>query len=105
MKLKQQPDDFQVEELTDVVPSAGPYSLYRLDKQGWTTPDAVSVICRRWHIDRRRISFGGLKDRQAATVQHLSIFRGPERNLTHQRLKLTFLGKLPEPFTSALIRA
>ena len=83
MKLKQQPEDFHVEELTDVVPSSvGAFSLYRLEKQGWTTPDAVAVVCRRWHIDRRRVSFGGLKDRHAGTVQHLSIFRGPERNLT-----------------------
>ena len=106
MKLKQQPEDFQVEELTDVIPgSVGPYCLYRLEKRGWTTPDAVSVICRRWPIDRRRISFGGLKDRHAVTVQHLSIFHGPERNLTHQRLKLTYLGKMAEPFTSTFIRA
>jgi tRNA pseudouridine13 synthase len=106
MKLKQQPEDFQVEELTDVVPgSAGAFSLYRLEKQGWTTPDAVAVICRRWQIDRRRVSFGGLKDRHAVTVQHLSMFHGPERNLTHQRLKLTYLGKIAEPFTSAFIQA
>ena len=106
MKLKQQPEDFHVEELIDVVPSSvGAFSLYRLEKQGWTTPDAVAVVCRRWHIDRRRVSFGGLKDRHAGTVQHLSIFRGPERNLTHQRLKLTYLGKMGEPFTSAFIRA
>ena len=42
MKLKQQPDDFFVEELTDVQPGeAGEFALYRLDKRGWTTPDAV----------------------------------------------------------------
>jgi tRNA pseudouridine13 synthase len=39
------------------------------------------------------------------TIQHLSIFRGPERNLTHQRLKLTYLGKTAEPFTSSAISA
>src|SRR5262249_39949964 len=63
------------------------------------------VICRRWQIDRRRVSYAGMKDRHAVTVQHLSIFRGPERNLTHQRLKLTYLGKMDEPFTSASIQA
>ena len=106
MKLKQQPKDFQVEELTDFAPgSTGAFSFYRLEKQGWTTPDAILVICRRWHIDRRRISFGGLKDRHAVTIQHLTIYRGPERNLTHQRLKLAYLGKIAEPFTSAFIRA
>ena len=106
MKIKQQPEDFQVEELTDVVPAAaGPFSLYRLEKRGWTTPDAVAAVRRRWQIDRRRVSYGGLKDRHALTIQHLSIFRGPERNLTHQRLTMTYLGKTAEPFTAASIRA
>ena len=41
MKLKQDPDDFQVEELTDVRPGPeGPFAFYRLDKRGWSTPDA-----------------------------------------------------------------
>jgi tRNA pseudouridine13 synthase len=106
MKIKQQPEDFQVEELTDVVPThAGPFSLYRLEKRGWTTPDAVAAIRRRWQIDRRRVSYGGLKDRHALTIQHISIFRGPERNLTHQRLTLTYLGKTAEPFIAASIKA
>src|SRR6266852_6106940 len=106
MKLKQRPEDFQVEELTDVAPGgAGSFPLYRPEKRGWTTADAVAIIRRRWQLERRRISYGGLKDRHALTFQHLSIFRGPERNLTHQRLALTYLGKTAEPFTSTSIRA
>jgi tRNA pseudouridine13 synthase len=106
MKIKQKPEDFQVVELTDVTSGDfGPFSFYRLEKTGWTTPDALQAIRRRWQIDHRRFSYGGLKDRHAQTVQYLTIFRGPARNLTHQRLKLTYLGKLAEPFTSAAVRA
>jgi tRNA pseudouridine13 synthase len=106
MKIKRQPEDFQVEELTDLVPgSAGPFALYRLEKTGWTTPDSLQAIRRRWQIDYRRMSYGGLKDRHAVTSQYLTIFRGPQRNLTHQRIKVTYLGQATEPFTSDHIRA
>jgi tRNA pseudouridine13 synthase len=106
MKLKEQPDDFQVEELTDVAPTgSGPFALYSLQKQGWTTPDALQAIRRRWRIDRRRMSYGGLKDRHADTLQYLTIFRGPQRNLTHQRISVRYLGQIGEPYSSDQIRA
>lgn len=106
MKLKQQPDDFRVEELTDVVPGpTGEFALYRLDKTGWTTPDAVAAVRRRWQLDARRVSTGGLKDRHAVTAQHLTVFRGPKRGLQHERVTLTYLGQVAEPFTATAIRA
>lgn len=106
MKLKQQPDDFRVEEVTDIVPGpSGPFALYRLDKTGWTTPDAIAAVRRRWQLDGRRVSYGGLKDRHAVTAQHLTVYRGPPRNLTHERVTLTYLGQVVEPFTAAAIRA
>jgi tRNA pseudouridine13 synthase len=106
MKLKQQPEDFQVEERTSVAPAGqGPHALYRLEKRGWATPDALAAIRRRWKIDLRRLSYGGLKDRHARTVQFFTIYRGPQRNLTHQEIKVTYLGQVPEPYTSKDILA
>ena len=106
MKLKQQPDDFRVEELTDAVAGdAGEFALYRLDKTGWTTPDALSAVRRRWQLDARRVSYGGLKDRHAVTSQHITVFRGPKRNLSHERVTVTYLGQRAEPFTAHDIRA
>ena len=105
MKLKQQPDDFQVEELTSVVPSDGPYALYRLEKRGWSTPDALAALRRRWRIEPRRISYGGLKDRHAATVQYLTIFHGPRRNLHHHGVTVNYLGQAAAPYTSRDIQA
>ena len=50
---EQQPDDFEVVELTPLQPSDhGPFSLYRLEKRGWTTPDALDIVRRRWKIER-----------------------------------------------------
>lgn len=106
MKLKQLPQDFQVEERTDVVPSgAGDYAFYRLEKRGWTTPDALGVLRRRWQLDHRRLSCGGLKDRHALTVQYLTILRGPRRNLDQQGIVVTYLGQVPRPYSSQDIRA
>ena len=105
MKLKQSPDDFQVEELTTIAPSSGRFALYRLSKRSWTTPDALTLVRERWRIAPNRISFGGLKDRHAATTQHFTILHGPQRKLTHDAVTVDYLGQVAEPFTSKDILA
>lgn len=106
MKLKQRPEDFRVEERTDAVAGgSGDFALYRLDKTGWTTPDALAAVRRRWQLDSRRLSYGGLKDRHAVTSQHFTVFRGPKRDLTHERITATYLGQREEPFTAGDIKA
>jgi tRNA pseudouridine13 synthase len=107
MKLKQSPDDFVVEESTALVPAEqGPYAFYRLEKRGWTTPDALEAVRRRWNVvDGRRISYGGLKDRHAHTVQYLTIEHGPRRGLNQPGLTLRYLGQLPHPYGSEHIAA
>jgi tRNA pseudouridine13 synthase len=106
MKVKQRPADFRVEEVTSVAAGvSGAFALYRLDKVGWTTPDVVSVIRRRWDVPADHLSYGGLKDRHADTSQHLTIHRGPRRNLSFDGCNLTYLGLVGEPFTSQHIVA
>ncbi len=106
MILKQNPDDFRVEELTDARPqAAGPFAFYRLEKTGWTTPDALAAVRRRWNIDHRRLSYGGLKDRHARTTQYFTILHGPARKLAHERIGVDYLGQLHEPFSSHHIRS
>ena len=106
MKVKQLPEDFQVEELTVAQAGAtGEFAFYRLEKTGWTTPDALAAIRRRWQIEVRRMSYGGLKDRHAATTQFLPIFRGPRRNLNHERIAVSYLGQRPQPYSATDIVA
>jgi tRNA pseudouridine13 synthase len=106
MKLKQSPDDFQVEEVTGVVAGAeGPFALYRLEKRGWTTPDALAAVRRRWKVEPRRLSYGGLKDRHAATVQYLTIFHGPRRGLHHHDVVVHYLGQVAAAYTSQDVAA
>ena len=106
MKLKQRPEDFQVEELTSVeAGQAGEFACYRLEKRGLTTPDAVAAVRRRWKVTPPRISFGGLKDRHAQTIQYLTIHRGPARNLSQGEMTLTYLGRVTRPYVAEDIRA
>ena len=99
MKLKRQPEDFQVEELPCVVTAPhGRFTYYRLSKRGLGTLEAIEAICRRWNIPGRRVSYGGLKDRHAVTVQYLSIFDGPDVSLHQSALDLEPLGKLERPY-------
>src|SRR5262245_36216680 len=94
MKIKQSPDDFQVDEVTAVVPSSGPFALYHLKKTGWTTHDALNTVRRAWQIRVHRLSFGGLKDRHARTTQHLTIEDGPKKDLAQNGIALTYLGQV-----------
>jgi len=104
MKVKQRPEDFQVEELTDLVPTGGDYAIYRLEKRGWSTPDALAAVRRRWKIEPRRIAYGGLKDRHAVTVQYLTIFHGPSRQFHQQGIALDYLGQVPRAYKASDIR-
>jgi hypothetical protein len=106
LKIKQDPEDFYVEEISDVKPGArGDFALYRLEKRGWTTPDALLTLRRRWHLGAGRLSYGGFKDRHAHTVQYLTILRGPARRLTQPGINCQHLGYLQRPFKSQDIRA
>jgi tRNA pseudouridine13 synthase len=104
MKLKQSPEDFQVEEVTDVTPGAeGSFAFYRLQKSGWATPDALQAIRRRWRLRPHQVGYGGLKDRHALTSQFLTIANGPRRDLEHGQLRLQYLGQVAAPYSSAAI--
>jgi tRNA pseudouridine13 synthase len=99
MKLRRLPEDFDVEELTNVSADGGQFALYRLTKQSLGTPEAVAAVLERWKLPRASLSYGGLKDRHAVTRQHVTILRGPRRGLEQQHLKLDYLGQTAAPFT------
>jgi tRNA pseudouridine13 synthase len=100
MKLRRHPEDFQVQELTDLQIGRGGFALYTLEKQSIGTLEAVAAIAQRWRLPRAAIAVGGLKDKHAWTTQHLSIEGGPRGNLTQQSLSLSYLGQIERPFHS-----
>src|SRR5262245_40530355 len=56
------------------------------------------MVVERWKIDRRRISYGGLKDRHALTRQFVTIERGPRQALKQSSFDLAYLGQASRPF-------
>ena len=76
----------------------GRYIFYRLTKRGLGTIEAVEAICRRWNLASHRISYGGLKDRHAETIQYLTIQDGPARPLRETSFELEPIGRLPHPY-------
>jgi tRNA pseudouridine13 synthase len=105
MKLKRQPEDFQVEELPIVAGGdRGRFTFYRLTKRGLGTLEAIEAISRRWNLAGRRIRHGGLKDRYALTVQYLTILDGPIRALHETSFDLEPQGRLAHPYGPAHFR-
>ncbi len=105
MKIKCTPDDFRVEELTPLptvrAGKTGPYTFYRLTKQGLGTLEAIEAIRRRWNLAGWQIRYGGLKDRHASTIQYLTIHGGPFQPLPEANLTLEPLGYLEQPYGPA----
>lgn len=99
MKLKCQPEDFQVEELPLVRPGPhGRFTLYRLTKRGIGTLEALETIRHRWNLGQAAIQYGGLKDRHAVTIQYLTILEGPNRPIQLENLELEPLGRVSAPY-------
>jgi tRNA pseudouridine13 synthase len=100
MKLRRLPEDFRVEELSDLSPGEGPYALYVLTKRSLGTPECVAAIAQRWRVPEDRLSFGGLKDKHAVTRQFVTIRGGPRRNLQQEHFELGYQGQVDRPFDS-----
>ncbi len=106
MKLKCQPEDFCVTELSERLDAGPPsgrgaFALYRLTKRSLGTPEAVDAILRCWNLARQQVSYGGLKDKHAVTTQFVTIKNGPRRELTQTNLELAYLGQTERPFEAA----
>ncbi|MCA9090302.1 MAG: tRNA pseudouridine(13) synthase TruD [Planctomycetaceae bacterium] len=104
MKLRRLPQDFQVDEVSAFpVEADGLYTVYRMTKEDIGTPEALDQIQRKWKLQRKHMSYGGLKDRHAVTSQFVTIQRGPRKPLLLQKVRLEYLGCAPRPFTPAEI--
>ena len=101
MKLKRIPEDFQVDELSQVTSTSGPFALYQLTKQSIGTLEVINSVVDRWKIPRRRISYGGLKDKHALTTQFITVHHGPKKPLAQRSFELEYLGQVRRAFVPA----
>lgn len=102
MKIKYRPADFRVEELLATSPQrTGRFTLYQLKKNGLGTIEALQLVRRAWNLPGDVVSYGGLKDRHAETVQYLTIRDGPWREFRSERVQLEAIGRLPVPYNTS----
>lgn len=106
MKIKQQPDDFRVDEIADFTPAAaGAHYIYRLEKKSLTTLDVLDMIAERYKVDQRALQVCGLKDKHAHTTQLVSARRELPQQSTDTRWNLTLLGRSDKPVGSDNLKA
>jgi tRNA pseudouridine13 synthase len=81
MIIKQNPEDFIVEEISTVKPKkSGDYTYIQLKKTNWTTQRAIQQVARNLRVSKTRIGFAGNKDKNAITTQVCSVWKiNPEQ--------------------------
>lgn len=79
MIIRQQPEDFQVDEqlragcIVETGGRANPHVLYRVTKTSLTTPEAAARLAKALHVNLGAVSYAGMKDKHALTTQHMSV--------------------------------
>ncbi len=72
--IRQQPEDFQVDEIQSFIPSGqGEHVWLHLKKIGENTDWVAGQLARMAGVPRRDVSFAGMKDRNAVTTQWFSV--------------------------------
>lgn len=86
-RLKQQPEDFQVDEQLDIeLSGSGEHLWLWLEKRQLNTEQAARRLARAAGVALRQVSYAGLKDRQALTRQWFSLhLPGKELDLSSLR--------------------
>jgi tRNA pseudouridine13 synthase len=97
MLIKQIPEDFIVEEITNVkITPNGRNTVFKLIKRECTTENAIQHLSRFFKIERRRIGYAGNKDKFAVTTQYCSAL-GRIRSAKFNRFEIVVIGYSDEP--------
>ncbi|MEM8735664.1 MAG: tRNA pseudouridine(13) synthase TruD, partial [Planctomycetota bacterium] len=91
-KVKQRREDFVVHEVTNLRLADGDFSVYRLEKSGIGTSEAMQRVARAWDLSNMQVRFGGRKDRHAITSQTVTILHGPAEDFEAETFSLRYLG-------------
>ncbi|MDY6778865.1 MAG: tRNA pseudouridine(13) synthase TruD [Candidatus Nanohaloarchaea archaeon] len=88
-KIKEQIDDFVVEEIADHDLGSGNHIVFRLKKHNMTTMEAIRELSNMLHVSRDRFGYAGNKDKRAVTTQYMSV-----EGLDEEDLKRVFMPDL-----------
>ncbi len=103
MKLKQRIGDFRVRELLaeGFVQERGDHRLYRVTKRKLTSADAARQLAAEAGVDVGDVALAGLKDKQAITIQHMTVPGGRPVKLRTRELIVEPIGFALEEMSSA----
>lgn len=87
MKLKQQAEDFIVEEKIKVPKGEGEYSYFWLTKTNWTTIQAIKKISDQCRVSSKRFGWAGTKDKVGITKQLVSAWNVSKEDIEKISLK------------------
>ncbi|MCH8520016.1 MAG: tRNA pseudouridine(13) synthase TruD, partial [Nanoarchaeota archaeon] len=74
LKLKYEPKDFVVEEISDLkLVKNGAFKIYKLKKENLETIELIKNIAFSNNLTINDIGYAGIKDKRAITTQYISI--------------------------------
>lgn len=112
MKIKRIPEDFIVEEILEesfkISGEKNRYAVYKLEKKNITTLNLIKHISKTFKIPRGYLSYGGIKDKYALTIQYITI-REPDKwkipeEYEERNFNLKLVGFSDSPITSSSIK-
>lgn len=99
-QIKAIPEDFIVKEISKVnTGDSGQYAYFLLKKTDYSTVRALEVLSEKLKIPLKNFGFAGNKDKNAATEQKISIFRGSKsfESIKLNNIELKYLGNGKNP--------
>jgi tRNA pseudouridine13 synthase len=101
-RLKSRPQDFRVVEVMQLgdLGTSGVHHIHRLRKKKLSTQQALSRIAKAAGLTKSKLSYAGLKDKQALAVQFVGV-EGCALELRQPGLQVTFLGRRRTPISSS----
>jgi len=98
-ELKQIPEDFIVEEVTNREFNNGRYAMFLLNKRNYNTEDAIIRLSDFLRVQRKNISYAGTKDRNALTSQYITISGVPKQDIELKDISLKYVGETSSPLS------
>lgn len=101
-KIKQIPEDFIVEEISNIPLDEGRCNYFQLTKKNWNTIDVVKELGKKLGIKEKQIGFAGSKDKKAITSQMISFYnvnKGKIGRIKHEDWELQFVGSGNKPIS------
>ncbi|MCA8939951.1 MAG: tRNA pseudouridine(13) synthase TruD, partial [Planctomycetes bacterium] len=98
MKLRQEPEDFIVEEIPAFTPSPkGRFFVYEVTKTSIATLDVCDILRKALRISGREVSASGLKDKHAIATQLISLPKPLPASFANKAFETRFVGKSEKP--------